>query len=236
MRGLGPSARAPADGLPVPPRPLIMKVAGTPDVDWFLRSGRLAADSIRGALARHGRALEDVGALLDFGCGCGRVIRHWAGLRGCERSGCDTNDDAIEWCRRNLPFAQFEINGLAPPLPYDDSRFDLVYALSVLTHLPEALQQAWMRELRRILAPGALLLVSTHGDAYRQRLDEDERRRYDRGDLVVRWSEAAGTNLCAAYHPRAALERLADGLTFVEHVPEGAKGNPHQDLTVLRKD
>ena len=236
VRAVGRDGDVPAEGLPVPPRQLIVKVAGTPDVEWFLESGRRAAESIRAATARNGRPLDEVRALLDFGCGCGRVLRHWIGMHGCERHGCDTNDEAVEWCRRNLPFAQFEVNGLAPPLPYDDDRFDLVYALSVLTHLTEDLQRAWLRELRRVLAPGGLLLVSTHGDAYRDRLDPAERRRYDRGELVVRWRRAAGTNLCAAYHPRAALERLADGLAFVEHVPEGAKGNPHQDLTVLRKD
>jgi SAM-dependent methyltransferase len=236
-RAVGGPSQPRADGaLPLPPRALMMKVAGTPDVEWFVRGGELAADSIREAVERHGGRLEDVRALLDFGCGSGRVMRHWAHLDGCARHGCDTNAAAIEWCRRNLAFARFEVNGAAPPLPYDDAQFELVYALSVLTHLPEELQRAWLDELRRILARGGLLLVSTHGDAYRERLDPDELRRYDAGEVVVRWSAAAGTNLCAAYHPVPALVRLAEAYTFVEHVPEGAKGNPRQDLTVLRKD
>src|SRR5712691_2323837 len=49
---------APADGLPVPPAHLIVRVAGTPDAAWFLESGRLAAQSIRDVLERAGTRVE----------------------------------------------------------------------------------------------------------------------------------------------------------------------------------
>jgi len=65
----------PDGGLPLPPARLILKVTGTPEAQWFLRGGLLAAASIRAALARQGAALDDQAALLDFGCGCGRVLR-----------------------------------------------------------------------------------------------------------------------------------------------------------------
>lgn len=219
----------------VPPARLRVRVAGTADLDWFLDGGRLAAETVREAAARHGRPLEQVQALLDFGCGCGRVLRHWGELPG-RVHGSDPDRPAVEWVRRHLPFARVEVNALAPPLQYGESSFDLAYAFSVLTHLPEELQRAWLVELHRVLRPGGLLLLSTHGEHYRERLSEPEREQFDAGGIVVRWEQAAGTNLCAVYHPRASLERLAGGLTLLEHVPEGARGNPHQDLTVLRRD
>lgn len=225
-----------ADGLLVPPARLRVRVAWTGDAAWFLESGRRAEESIRAALARQGTSPEELGALLDFGCGCGRVTRRWLGLRGVDVAGSDTSEEALEWCRRNLPFARFETNGLAPPLAFDDQAFDLVYALSVFTHLPEELQLAWMRELHRVLRPGGLLLLTTHGIAYEDRLSADERTRFERGEIVVRHRELAGTNLCSAYHSEAALRgRLADGFAFVEYVAEGAQGNPRQDQTLLRK-
>ncbi|MDQ3822105.1 MAG: class I SAM-dependent methyltransferase [Actinomycetota bacterium] len=224
------------DGLPVPPPALIVRVAGTPDVEWFLRGGRLAAESIRAALSRHGRRIEDVGALLDFGCGCGRVTRNWLTLPRTDVFGSDMNEDAVEWCRRSLPFATFVRNGLAPPLAFENERFDLVYALSVFTHLPEDLQAAWMRELQRVLRPGGLVLLSTHGEHYLPRLTAEERDRFAAGEVVVRWEEVAGTNLCTAFHPPSYVrDRLAAGLEVLEFVAEGAKGNPHQDLFVLRR-
>jgi len=233
-RGSGPH---PDDGLPLPPPALIVRVAGTPDAGWFLESGRLAAEAIRDSLERDGAPVDTLGAILDFGCGSGRVTRRWAGLHGVGVSGSDRDERAIEWCRRNLPFAEFETNGLAPPLAFDDDAFDLVYALSVLTHLPEELQLLWLRELRRVLRRGGRLLVTTHGAHYLPRLDAAERDRFESGQLVVRWEEAAGSNLCAAYHPRSYVERAlpATGFELAEFVEEGAKGNPDQDLYLLRK-
>jgi SAM-dependent methyltransferase len=227
--GRGPAA---ADGLPLPPPELIVRVAGTADTAWFLEGGQRAKQSLEDALERAGRPPASIGPLLDFGCGCGRVARHWTGL---DLHGSDANAEAVTWCRANLP-GTFTANELEPPLPRPDASFDAVYALSVLTHLPEELGLAWRDELRRVLRPGGLLLVSTHGDAYRGRLSDEERARFDRGEVVVRWPSTAGTNLCAAYHPEPYLRgRLAEGFALVEHVPRGARGNPEQDLTVYRK-
>jgi len=231
-----PQPRSAPDGLPMPPRRLIVRVAGTASTEWFLEGGRLGAETIRDVLARQGRPIEELASMLDFGCGCGRVTRYWAALERTDVRGTDASADAVDWCRRNLAFARFETNGLAPPLPYGDAAFDLVYALSVFTHLTEELGLAWAAELDRVVRPGGLVLVTTHGDRYRTRLSSSERARFDAGALVVRRPEAAGTNLCAAFHPRAYVqETLAGRLEAVEFVPEGAKGNPYQDLHLLRK-
>ena len=116
-------------------RTLIVRVAGTPDVSWFLDSGRLAAESIGETLERAGTGIEAMTSILDFGCGCGRVVRHWSRF-DVRVSGSDLSGAAIDWCRENLPFARFETNGLSPPLAFAHDSFDLAYALSVLTHLP----------------------------------------------------------------------------------------------------
>jgi len=226
---------AAADGLPVPPAHLIVRVAGTPDVAWFLESGRLAAESIRDALVHAGKRIEELGSILDFGCGCGRVIRNWAHLDA-QVAGSDLSGEAIDWCRDNLRFARFETNGLSPPLAFDDASFDLAYALSVLTHLPEAIQYEWMDELHRVTRPGAFVLLTTHGERYLERLDDEERRRFGAGELVVRWGELPGTNLCTTFHPPAWVRArlLPRGFEEVAFVPEGASGNPYQDLFLLR--
>src|SRR3954454_986130 len=106
---------APVDGLPVPPPHLIVRVAGTPDVAWFLESGRLAAESIGEALERAGTGIDAMTSILDFGCGCGRVIGNGPPFE-VDAAGSDLSGPAIDWCRETLPFARFETNGLSPPL------------------------------------------------------------------------------------------------------------------------
>jgi SAM-dependent methyltransferase len=227
---LRPGRPQTVDGPPLPPRRLMVRVAGTADADWFLRSGRAAYD----AIAAH-VPLQQTDSVLDFGCGCGRVTRYWREFRG-SVSGSDVSGKAVEWCRENLGFARFETNALAPPLVFEAESFDLVYALSVFTHLTEELQLAWRDELRRVLRGGGLLLLTTHGGSYAPRLDAQERSRFERGELVVRWGDVPGTNLCSAYHPERYLrETFASGFTFLELEPEGARGNPTQDLVLLRK-
>jgi SAM-dependent methyltransferase len=229
VRSLRSDPGAAADGLPLPPPRLRTTVAGTPDAAWFLQGGRAAADAIRHVLPV---PVESLGAVLDFGCGCGRVVRWWQDLPG-EVHGTDYNAGLVQWCRPNLPFATFRVNDLEPPLAYDDGAFDLVYALSVLTHLPVDVQERWLDELARVTRAWAI--VSVHGDAYRPRLSVEEGLAYDAGEVVVRWGEVPGTNLCTTFHPRAAFDALVrPRFEVVSYLPEGAQGNPHQDLVLLR--
>src|SRR5437762_5272249 len=99
-------ARGAPDALPIPPERLILSVAGTADAGWFLESGARAAAAIRTALESAGVRLDSVSAMLDFGCGCGRVLRHWASL-GTAVYGCDLSPAHVRWCRRNLRFGRF---------------------------------------------------------------------------------------------------------------------------------
>lgn len=231
--------RAP-DGLPVPPPRLRYIVGGSTDVTRFLAGGERLARMIEDTLARNGIQLERLGAILDFGAGCGRIARHWHALEAVEVHGTDYNAELIDWCRANLPFGRFETNELAPPLPCPDGRFDFVYAYSVFTHLPEELQRAWFAELRRVLRPRGHLLVTTHGDAFAERrLEAAALERYRRGELVVRMEEVAGTNTCAAFHPRGYVSDEIGGFDIVELVPgagpgSGKAGAVPQDVYLLR--
>jgi SAM-dependent methyltransferase len=219
---------------PLPPARLVFRVAGTFDRQWFLDGGLRAAQGIRRALAAHGVDIGALSAILDFGCGCGRVIRHLQDLSG-EIHGCDQDAAAVAWCRRNLRRGRFAVNTIEPRLPYPNAQFELIYALSVFTHLPARLQQGWMNELERVLAPGGYLLLSLHGVPYLDVLSDDERRDFMAGRLVVH-DGPPGSNLCAAYHPEQYVrEVLAANFSILDFVVEGATGNPRQDLLLFRK-
>jgi SAM-dependent methyltransferase len=238
LRTADRAGEAPAapDGLPIPPATLRFRVAGTPDVEPFLDGGRLAARTVRELLAASGRPIEQCRAVLDFGCGCGRVLRQWRDLAGTAVFGTDLDPGLIEWCRAHLLFASVAVNLAEPPAPFDAARFDAIYAFSVLTHMPASLQKRWLDEFRRILAPGGLLIFSTHGSYYLPRLGKEERQRFLNGELVVRFAPAAGSNLCNTYHPEAFVRReLAPGWDVAAFQAEGALGNPRQDAWVFRR-
>ncbi len=225
------------DGLPLPPPQLIFLVAGHSDPTWFLAGGKMGAESIRTALEQNGLSLADFGSVLDFGCGCGRVMRHWQSVAGPSFFGTDYNPDLVDWCSNNIPYARFSVNDLWPPLDYKDSSFDFIYALSVFTHLPEDLQRPWVEEMARVLTPGGVLLLTVHGSHYLKELSSEEQESFLQGELVVREIEQAGSNVCGAYHPSSYLRRGAFGEYFemIDHIERGAKGNPFQDIVLLTK-
>lgn len=229
--------RRSAAGLPIPPARLNLLVTGASDVEWYAKSGWLAAQSVRFALERNAVGLDTVKRILDFGCGSGRVIRHWHTLPA-EVHGTDYNPELVRWCQRRLPFARFELNGLEPPLQYPNEFFDLVYALSVFTHLDEFHQCLWIEELRRITRPDGYIIITTHGNCplYTRRLNAVEARSFQNGELVVHSEGSIGSNSFSAYHPIAYVcSRLASGLTLVSHLEGGAFGNPYQDLYLFKK-
>jgi SAM-dependent methyltransferase len=220
------------DGLPLPPARMRAQVGPLhADARFFLESGRHNAELLRSVVP-----LDEVGALLDWGCGCGRVLRHWRQLEHTRVHGCDINPRMVAWCNEHLPFVDATVNELSPPLPYADETFDLVYAFSVMTHLSEELQHEWVAECRRVLKPRGYFLFSTLGEYYvsRDRLTADERRSFEQGRLVVLYERSAGSSLCSAYHPPPYVEReLAREFEVVSFRPAADDGR--HDLHVLRK-
>ncbi len=155
---------APQD-LPVPPALLRFRVAERIGRDSFVTVGRAAAENLITALAVAGRTLRPSDTVLDFGCGCGRTLV-WLPARFPEARffGTDTDRDAIAWCQRNLPNGAFVVNDSVPPMPFRDGSFDLVSSVSVFTHLNEEHQLLWLAELRRVLKPGGLAILTIHGE------------------------------------------------------------------------
>jgi len=150
---------AACDCFPVPPPHLRFRIGADTSLDKFLGIGRTLLGDIKILAGKAGREFDSFESILDFGCGCGRVARYLSKV-----TGTDIDPEAIAWCRENLP-GTFDVNDSVPPLKYTDSSFDLIYAISVFTHLPEDLAMRWLEEMRRILRPGGLIVTSTIGES-----------------------------------------------------------------------
>jgi SAM-dependent methyltransferase len=223
------------------------RVIGDREARGFLVSGATDYHRIdRVVVALTGRHLHAFDRVLDWGVGCGRLARHFP-IEHARRAlvGCDIDRDNVAWCATNLP-GTFAASRLAPPLPFERESFDVVYGVSVFTHLRESMQLRWLDELARVTKPGAMLLMTTHGetaidfsrlppDAYRRTRD-----RVAREGLVV-----SGTNTqldghaehhgeyVNVYHSADYVRRTWGRNFDVLHVLPGYI--LHHDLVVMRK-
>jgi SAM-dependent methyltransferase len=135
-----------------------------PGAREFHQGGRQAAAELTAVLEAGGWSWPRRGAVLDFGCGSGRVMPHVARLApGASCTGVDVDARAIEWAARLHPLLRWAPSEFRPPLQLPDRSFDLVYSISVFSHLGERLQHDWLRELHRVLTPGGVALLSVHG-------------------------------------------------------------------------
>jgi SAM-dependent methyltransferase len=185
---------------------------------------------------------------LDFGAGCGRVLRHlvdriparWsacdinprlvrslrrvmAGRGGASASGGDHADDSREeraFGAERSALGDIMVSPLAPPAPFASESFELITAFSVLTHLGPELQRAWLADWSRMLRPGGVILATFHGPTHARILSPVERAAFGRDELVVRPFGPEGSNGLSSFSSRAALASLLPpGLTLMSVAP-----------------
>jgi SAM-dependent methyltransferase len=163
------SGRGRALELPIPPLEM-RELVGPTDPAAF--------DNPTGALLYPFLDDADYDAVLDFGCGCGRVARMLLqqNLRPKRYVGLDLHAGMIRWCRENLgphdpsfEFRHHDVHnvGLNPgsseqmlPFGVEPHAFSMVNAISVFTHLLEPAAEHYLRETANALRPGGVL-VST---------------------------------------------------------------------------
>jgi SAM-dependent methyltransferase len=207
------------EGNDLPPPSLRSLVGGTPDAAQFVAAGRSSAAALYAAAIEKGFDFDDASVeILDFGCGCGRTSRHWRR----PIYGTDIRPELVAWCQQHLP-GVYGVNDPEPPTLYSNASFDVVYAVSVFTHLTEERQQRWLAEFARIIRNGGLLLLTTHGDrlaAENEALTDAELRTFRAGRIVVCYPRQEGSNVCVAYHPAGSLARLTDDFDVADRIPE----------------
>ena len=82
---------------------------------------------------------------------------------GADATGVDVAEAALRRARSRHPGVKFQLVPLDGPLPFEDGSFELVWTSEVIEHVADTAR--WLSEVRRVLAPGGRLLVTTpsHG-------------------------------------------------------------------------
>lgn len=154
---------------PLPDIENIHRVSGpTSDAFQYLVFGATTFHQLDLIARRYaGRPIADLGTVLDWGVGCGRVLRQ-IGESGEGRAGrtigLDIDEVNVRWCAQNLAahgdFGVLSLDGFE----LEEQSVDFLYGISVMTHLTEHHQLMWLDQIRRILKPGGLAVLTVHGE------------------------------------------------------------------------
>lgn len=117
--------------------------------------------------------------VLDVGCGIGRMaIPLTDYLEGGSYEGFDVGREMIRWCSRSISSQHPKFNFTWAPIynqkynpfgtiaatefrfPYEDNSFDFAFATSLFTHLTQSEVRHYLREVGRVLRPGAGSLLT----------------------------------------------------------------------------
>jgi SAM-dependent methyltransferase len=215
------------------------------DVERYVRGANQFVDILERSCSEAGRDPDTIGDVLEVGCGYGRIVRELRKRMPSARVHVsDVMDGAARFtaaefgCREMLPLEQSGAEF--------DERFDLVYLLSVYTHLRRDLVAANLRRLSAVLKPDGVAVITLHGrgsaataERYNQywldkarvlqALDRDgyyyEKYPYYYGEYGLTW------------FTRPAFDQLiaeaAPSLHAVAYHPMDLEG--HQDVAVFRK-
>ena len=110
-----------------------------------------------------GRPLMGVKSFLEFASGHGRFTRHLVKAIGAERvTASDVVPDAVDFARDTLHVQSF-LSASRPEELSCPQRYEVVFVLSLFSHLPASSWSRWMKRLYDCVAPGGLLVFTTHG-------------------------------------------------------------------------
>lgn len=218
----------------LPPPFVLYESYGKLDYAGYYFGGRESAEYILSLLRKH--ADVRCGRILEWGCGPARLLRHFPDLLKNSLTalyGSDYNRTSIAWCGKYIPEVTFLTNRLLPPLDIPDNFIDGVYCVSVFTHLSREAQDAWLKEILRVMKPGGVFLMTVHGDVCSGKLTGEEAQTYRDSGCVVRGAVTEGQRTYTSYSsPGYMRDVFLKGLDIVEHIP--GEDNA-QDIWIIRK-
>jgi SAM-dependent methyltransferase len=121
-------------------------------------------------LDRFAARLKDAGVVCDMGCGPGQIARYLS-ERGVQAIGVDLSPGMIEQARRLNPALKFQTGDMLA-LDVKDEAWAGIAAFYSIIHIPRAEVIDALREFRRVLRGGGLLLLAFHLGDHAQHLDE----------------------------------------------------------------
>jgi SAM-dependent methyltransferase len=134
-------------------------------LEYYYGNGRSSALSLRDVLAAdtsiNPKSKFD---LLEFASGYGCVTRHLPiVLRQAQVTACDIHPQAMQFISDEMQ-VDTAVSNPTPEQFNLGRQFDVVFALSFFTHMPDRTYGRWMEALFRHVRPGGYFIFTTAGD------------------------------------------------------------------------
>jgi SAM-dependent methyltransferase len=156
---------------PVPPNSSMRKTSSR-SIRHYYVSGVACYLPVATMALHCGVRLRDNITVLDFGCGVGRQLLHFTkNFPAVSYLACDVDYTLIDFVRKNYPAVNAQVTDFDPPLPFESGSIDMIYSVSIFSHLNPDHQLPWLCELCRVLKPGGICFLTTEGWTALTRMD-----------------------------------------------------------------
>ncbi len=191
---------------PTPPDSLLFET-GSLDYHSYQNSGQEAAAEIESLYKVFSQS--PIYSILDWGCGTGRVTRHLPDyFPGAKITGGDVNPSCIQWLQNNIQGIEWIQSSTDLSGDTISSQYDLIIALSVLTHLPASEQANWLNKLNGLLQPQGLVWLSTHGKIYLHQLTHQQKKQLSEQGILTLGADKKGSRQMRTYHSYSGMKQL----------------------------
>ncbi|EHL24498.1 type 12 methyltransferase [Acidovorax sp. NO-1] len=227
------------------------EIAQADDIYRFFEAHPLSNNPLRDYLADGWRTMSELVLLLEevdhpllraqsvleFASGHGRFTRHLVKALGVDRVVVsDVVEDAVCFARETFGVQGF-VSAPVPEQVQWDRQHDLVFVLSLFSHLPHATWSRWLERIYGMVSPGGVLVFTTHGaEAVRKQgvvLDENGYFFAPSSESQAIDGQEYGTTFTSEAYVRAHIADHLRGATLLKFAPR--QFWHHQDAYVVKK-
>lgn len=227
------------------------EIAPADDIYRFFESHPLSNNPLRDYLADGWRTMSELVLLLEevdhpllrtqsvleFASGHGRFTRHLVKALGADRVVVsDVVADSVHFARETFGVKGF-VSAPVPEQVQWDQQHDLVFVLSLFSHLPHATWSRWLERIYGMVSPGGVLVFTTHGaEAVHKQgvvLDENGYFFAPSSESHAIDGQEYGTTFTSEAYVRARIAEHLPGAKLLKFAPR--QFWHHQDAYVVEK-
>lgn len=201
----------------------------------YLSDGWRTMVELQGILDLYSRSIGRSHNFLEFACGHGRFTRHLArAIKSGHLTVSDVVPGSVDFLQESLGVKGFYSSNNPAELHIPE-QYDVIFVLSLFSHLPATVWAPWIRVLHTALKPEGLLIFSTHGDKCAQiegvELDAQGYKFFPSSESTALAGETYGCTYASLAYVKKAVSEALGATVKIDTVPNHFWSN--QDAVVV---